>query len=135
MKLAIPILGNNLDSDIDQRFGRCKGFIFINRDNKETTYHENPGFQQSGGAGIATAQFLANENIDTVICGELGPNAFDALFAAEIKIFQVKESISAKQAFEKFKKGKLIEVKAPTGPSHVGMGGGRGQGMGRGRNR
>ena len=135
MKIAIPIIGKSLDSNIDQRFGRCKGFIFVESDTLKGEYHDNPGFSQAGGAGIATAQFLANGNIKVIICGELGPNAFDSLNAAEIKIFQVKETMTAKEAVERLNNGQLKEVESPTGPSHAGMGGGQGRGMGRGRNR
>ena len=133
MKIAITATASNLDADIDPRFGRCQYFIIADPDTMEFETLENSGAAAGGGAGIATAQTLAGKNIETVITGNCGPNAYETLMAAGIKVI-TGVSGKVREAIKSYKSGKLKASSQPNVAGHFGMGGGgmgRGRGMGR----
>ena len=58
---------------------------------------------------VYAAQNIANLDVEAVITGNVGPNAFKTLNAAGIKIFLAnKQTVS--QAIESYKAGQLKEV-------------------------
>lgn len=134
MKIAISSIGPDLDSMIDPRFGRCQYFIFINPESLEFEAVQNISAQAGSGAGIGSAQLVADRGADTVITGNIGPNAAATLQAAGIKVF-LGASGTIKDAIENYKAGKLTAASGPSVEAHAGMGGapGRGRGMGQGR--
>jgi len=67
------------------------------------------------------------------LTGHCGPNAFDVLAAAGIKVF-TNVTGSVREAVAAYQTGTLQAVSAPDAGAHAGMGGGgRGGGRGRGR--
>ena len=147
MKIAISAAGENLDALLDPRFGRCQYFIFVEPDSMEFETIPNDSANAMGGAGIQAAQNVANMKAEVVLTGNMGPNAFQTLSAAGIKII-TNVSGTVKDAVEKYKAGELKETAVPNATSHSGMGGnggrsgggrvmghggGRGSGRGQGR--
>jgi len=120
MKIAISASGKNMDSLLDVRFGRCEYFQIHDSESKEVIVIENKGLTCSGGAGIVAAQQLIDENINIIITGNLGPNAFEIIEKAEIKPYKC-ENISIQSVLEKFKSNELEEITL-AGPVHNGMG-------------
>lgn len=84
MILVISAQEPTLDSPKDDRFGRCKWLIKFNTETNEWHAFENPGANQSGGAGVAAAQFVVDQKVDVVISGDFGPHAAKAFLAATI---------------------------------------------------
>lgn len=118
MKIAISSTGNTLESTIDQRFGRAAGFIIIDPDSMEFSYVENSqNLNSPSGAGIQTAQKIADLKVDAVLTGNCGPKAFSALKAAGIKVYLAPES-SITQCVEQFKEKKLSLAESPNAQSH-----------------
>ncbi len=133
MKIAISTLAPNLDADIDPRFGRCRYFVVVDPDTMKFDTIENSNAAAGGGAGIATAQTLSGKGIETVITGNCGPNAYEALMAANIKVV-TNASGKVRDAVQNYKSGKLNASSKPNVAPHFGTGGrGMGGGMGRGR--
>jgi predicted Fe-Mo cluster-binding NifX family protein len=96
---------------------------------------ENPNIGASGGAGIQSAQLVANKGVEAIITGQVGPNAFTTLQAAGMKIL-VGASGKVCDVLEKYRKGQLTSyAQGPTAKAHAGMGMGGGMGMGRGMGR
>ena len=120
MKIGITSTGENLDANVDQRFGRCKYFLIVDTDSMEFEVLSNENAMASGGAGIQTAQTIANKGVRSIVTGNVGPNAFQTLSAAGIKVF-TGASGTIKESIEKFKKGELKETEAPNVGSHSGM--------------
>lgn len=120
MNIAISSTGKTLDSTLDVRFGRCEYFIIYDKKNEKIKALENRGQLSGGGAGIAAAQQIIDEKVDAIITGKLGPNAFELISRARIKVYSC-GSIPVKTAIEKCQSGELAELKE-AGPSHNGMG-------------
>lgn len=136
MKAAICSMGTTLDSPMDPRFGRCASFVVVDTDTMEFTADTNPGAMMRQGAGIQSAQMLSGRGIEAVVAGNFGPNAYQVLSAAGIRIF-IGAGGTVRQAVEQLIAGALREVTAPTVAAHYGMGQGMSQGRGtrRGRGR
>jgi len=140
MKVAVSSNGNNLDAQLDPRFGRCAIFLVVNPDDMSFEAFNNESAAQGGGAGIQAAQFLASQGVEAVITGNCGPNAVQTLSAAGVDLF-AGQAGTVKEVVEKFKKGNLRPTSDATVNSHFGMGsgadfragGGMGRGMGGGR--
>jgi predicted Fe-Mo cluster-binding NifX family protein len=127
MKIAISSTGEDLDSHVDPRFGRCQYFIFVDPETMGFEILENEGLMASGGAGVQAAQSIIQNGANVLITGNLGPNAASAPSASGIKVYLVSGG-TVREATESFKAGNLHEISGPTVPPHFGMGGGRGMG-------
>jgi len=119
---VITATKDDLEAPIDPRFGRCQYFIVVDSDTLEYNAKENNQKNATGGAGVQAAQTVAQTQADAVITGSVGPNAFQTLQAANIKIF-TGASGTVKNAIDDFKKGALQETNTSTVQSHHGMGG------------
>ncbi len=121
MKIGITSMGENLDANIDQRFGRCRYFIIVDTESMEFETLSNENVMASGGAGVQAAQTIANKGIEAIITGNVGPNAFQTLSAAGIRIY-TGASGTVREVIEKYKKGEFEETENPNVGSHSGMG-------------
>ena len=122
MKICVTSIGDNIDSDVDPRFGRCKYFLIIDTGSMKVKSISNKSMMASGGAGIKAAQMVANAGAETVITGNIGPNAFQTLKAAGIKIITGANG-KIKDFVERYNNGELKEEDSPSVGSHFGLGG------------
>jgi len=108
MILIISAQQPSLEGPTDDRFGRSPWLIRIDTDTNQWEAFENPGASQSGGAGVAAAQFVIDQKASVVISGDFGPNAANAFRAAniEMRLF-TKEVLTVKDAVDRFKQGLL----------------------------
>lgn len=120
MKIAVSAQGKTLESEIDPRFGRCNYFLFIDTDTMEFEAIANEAGQAMGGAGVRAAQLVADKRVEAVITGNCGPNAFQTLKAAGIKVFTGAQGM-VKTAIEKYKTRELNESTDSTVPPHFGI--------------
>jgi predicted Fe-Mo cluster-binding NifX family protein len=75
MKVAVSANGNNLESTIDQRFGRCRYFLIVETDDMRHAVVENIYADLSTGAGIQAAGLIESKGVEAVITGNCGPKA------------------------------------------------------------
>jgi predicted Fe-Mo cluster-binding NifX family protein len=148
VKVAVSSSGATIDSEVDPRFGRCQYFIIVNTETMDFEAIDNPNIMAMGGAGIQSAQLVANKGAEVVLTGNCGPNAFQTFAAAGVKVI-VGVVGTVRDAVERFKRGELQSTGQPSVASHFGVGGGPGMfpgpgggfgmggggGMGRGRGR
>ena len=127
MKIAVSSTGTDLNAQVDPRFGRCQYFIVVDLDTLEFEVLENSGAMSGGGAGIATGQFIAGKGVGAILTGNCGPNAFNVLEAAGIKVM-TGVSGTVQDAVERYKSGKYQASSQANVAPHSGMG--RGGGMG-----
>jgi predicted Fe-Mo cluster-binding NifX family protein len=148
MKIAVSASGQDLDAQIDQRFGRCEYFLIVDTDTMETQVFPNDTRNQTSGAGVQAAGFVIDKGARAVLTGSCGPKAMDVFDAQGIPV-HTGHAGSIRQAVEAFKTG-APEASGPsttgrntpcpssgTGPvgGGRGVGGGGGQGMGGGGGR
>ncbi len=124
MKIAISTSGASIDAPYDPRFGRAAQFCIIDEKSEDWEAIPNPAINASGGAGVQAAQFIAGKGANIVISGAFGPNAFDTLDAAGIKMYRapVGENLTVSDLLKAFKEQQLEQAQAP---SHGGHHGGR----------
>ncbi len=120
MKVLISTAAPDIGASIDPRFGRAASFLVVDTETGEWQALDNPALHSSGGAGIQAAQIASLNGCAAVISGEFGPNAFDALHAADIKMYQFGSAGSVEETLKRFKAGQLQQVGQPTSPGHHG---------------
>jgi len=146
MKIAVTSVGPSLDDQVEPRFGRCTYFLIIDPETMELETLKNPNIAAGGGAGIQSAQLMAERGVQAVLTGNCGPNAFQVFNASGIQVI-VGISGPVRQAVEQFKAGAFTEASQANVESRFGTGagdqgyqtvplqgsGGYGTGMGGGR--
>ena len=135
MNVAVTSMGNSLDSEVSSVFGRCPYFMIVSVENGEVTGDspvENPA-KNDRGSGIKAAQFIANNEVEVLISGSVGPNAFDILKQVGIKVYKLKPG-TVRDNLKLLDENQLEEITMPVtgGPGAGGRGMGRG-GMGQRR--
>ena len=124
MKIAISSSGTDQSAQVDPRFGRCQYFIIVDTDSGKTEAIPNAAQSAGGGAGIQAAQTIADQGAETVLTGNVGPNAHRALQAAQIAVVTgVSGTVS--EALKTFQEGKVQATENPTVRPHFGMSGPR----------
>lgn len=91
MKIAITSEGNNLESRLDGRFGRCAFLAIYDTDTKSTDFFENPAKDASDGAGPKAVEFIASKGVKKVVAGEFGGKAKAILERLNIEVQQEKD--------------------------------------------
>ena len=127
MKIAVSSSGTDQNAQVDPRFGRCRYFIIIDTESGKTEAVSNAAQTAGGGAGIQAAQTVADHGAETVLTGNVGPNAHRALQAAEIAVITgVSGTVS--DVLQAFRDGKYETTESPTVEPHFGMSGPRDRG-------
>ena len=119
MKICITAQGDNLDAQVDPRFGRCSYFVIADTETLEFEAVENPSMSAMGGAGVQSGQLMSSKNVKAVLTGNVGPNAFATLQAAGIEVI-TGVSGSIKEVIEKYKNGEFKPRSGPSVDSHFG---------------
>jgi predicted Fe-Mo cluster-binding NifX family protein len=132
VKIGVSSSGNNMEALVDPRFGRCPYFVLVDSESMQFEAVPNLAATSGSGAGIQAAQTITSKQVQVLITGNVGPNALQALSAAEITVI-TGASGKVREVIEKYKKGLLSETREPTGRVHFGMGAGRGHGRRRGQ--
>lgn len=110
MRIAITSQGKELSGEVDLRFGRAKYLLIFDTETGDFEVHDNElNLNALQGAGIQTGQNIANLDVEAVITGNVGPNAFKTLNAADIKIF-LSEKQTVQNSINLLKDGKLKQV-------------------------
>jgi len=140
MKIAVTATGPDLDAPVDPRFGRSQYILIVEPDTLAFEAVQNPNVMAMSGAGIQSAQLIANYGAEVVLSGNYGPNAAQTLNAIGIQMIPGVMG-TVREAVEQFKRGELQPTNQATVPPYFGVGGapdvggapGMGGGMGRGR--
>ena len=120
MEICVTAQGDNLDAQVDPRFGRCQYFIFADTETEEFEAIQNPNISAMGGAGVQSGQLVAGKNVKAVLTGNVGPNAFQTLQAGGVEVI-AGVSGSVKEAIEKYKKEGFKPTQGPSVGSKFGM--------------
>ncbi len=110
MKIVFSSTGKNWDDNVDERFGRAKGYVLYDEGTDQLSWLSNDeNVDGAHGAGIKAAQLVLNTGAAILITGKVGPKAHDILKKTQIKIYKA-ENISLRQAYKNFQEGLLPEI-------------------------
>jgi len=118
MKILVTAKGKQISDEVDPRFGRARFFILVDTETNETTAHDNSqNLNATQGAGIQAAQGVVRLGAEAVISGNVGPNAYQTLNTAGIKVYLCHQT-TVDEAVRKFKAGELKEVASANVQGH-----------------
>jgi predicted Fe-Mo cluster-binding NifX family protein len=116
MRVAISAREDDIDSLVEQRFGRARWFIVADTDAEDWEAHDNGEKVSAGhGAGVQAASDVVRLGVSAVITGDIGPNAFRVLSAAHVGAYAV-GTVSVREALAALRAGELREVSRATVP-------------------
>ncbi|MGM0381702.1 MAG: NifB/NifX family molybdenum-iron cluster-binding protein [bacterium] len=116
MKIALSTGGNDLEGRVSPVFGRCQNFLMAEIENEELAgweLEDNPGRDQTRGAGSAASQMLAEQSVDAVITGKVGSTSIMALDQLGINVYESAGG-TISENIDKFISGELKEINEPT---------------------
>jgi len=112
--IAISAEGPSLTDRVDSRFGRAAGFVVVDLNSMSTRYLDNGQSQaMAHGAGIQTAERIADAGAGVLLTGIVGPKAFQALDAAGIKMGLSLVGMTVGEAVDRYKAGKVPFADGP----------------------
>lgn len=110
MKIAFTTSGDNLEAALNPTFGRTPKFLIYDLETNDfTTIDNNQNLNAPQGAGIQSAQTIANSGAQCLISGHCGPKAFRVLSVAGVKIYYC-DAPSIGAALALYRDGKLTEA-------------------------
>lgn len=109
MIVALCSTGQDMDAELDSRFGRCSNFVFFDTEKRDFLSETNTAKEASGGAGAMAVQQLVNHGAGVLIAPEVGPQAMDALVAMNIPVFKQGDQKTGTKVIEAWEKHRLEE--------------------------
>ena len=120
MKLLITSRGEELGSQIDERFGRGAYFAIVDTDTMEIVVEKNEAAGSSGGAGIQAAQRVIDLGVEALATGNLGPKAAQVIGASGIRVY-LGSSGTVEEVALKIKNGEMEQSRGPSVGQKHGM--------------
>ena len=110
MKIAISATGDDMSANVDRRFGRCPWFLFVDTETAKCESVENKSADAASGAGTSCAQLVLEREVDAIISGQVGPNAYEVLKQGGVEIFIASQDMTVQGAIDKFKNNELKKM-------------------------
>ncbi len=110
MRVAVSATGSDLNTTVDRRFGRCPWFLFVDAESLQYDAIENKNADDASGAGTACAQLVLEKDVNAVITGQIGPNAFEVLKQGGVKIFLAPDGMVVREALTRHQNGELRQM-------------------------
>ena len=108
LKIAITSLGQDLNSQIDPRFGRAAYILIVDTvHNGVEAIDNSENINAFKGAGIQAAAMVSRKGAEVLLTGYCGPNAYKTLQAAGVKVVN-DVSGTVKDAVEALMEGNLL---------------------------
>jgi len=121
MTIAISTTGPNLDAEVEPRFGRCPYFLIVDPETMHYEAIDNASAGAAVGAGISAAQMMVEKGVESILTGNCGPNAYQVLMTAGIKVFTGTNG-KVRDAIQSYQSGQLQATSQPTVSGHRGIG-------------
>jgi predicted Fe-Mo cluster-binding NifX family protein len=118
MHIIVTSQGENLEAEVDSRFGRASKFLLVDTETMTFKVIDNAkSLNLPQGAGIQAAQNVIPHKPDVVLTGNCGPKAFKTLEAANVDVvLGVKGKI--KDAIQDYLDGKYQPAKESNVDAH-----------------
>lgn len=109
MLIAISIKKPDQSSELSDAFGRSEYFLIYDSIKDTSEFTVNPFSSELGGAGIQSARFLIEKNIEAIITTYIGLNTLRFFKSLQIKVYQGTDH-NADEAIKLFAENKLEEI-------------------------
>lgn len=109
-RIAVAVSTPALDAEAGARFGRALFLVLIDPATMAWEAVDNPGTQGGGGAGMRAARLLRGRQVDSVVAGEFGPNAREALRAGGIAVHLSGGGETAREAANRVARGEVYRA-------------------------
>ena len=119
MIIAVSSSDGLVDSPFSPRFGRCVYFVLFDTSANAWDTIENPARNAEGGSGTRVVQFLTDLDVDVLVSGRYGPNAFSAIQAAGLTAY-LADSGSPRELVDRVQTGELSRLAHPSGRGYHG---------------
>lgn len=104
MKIAVPSLGETLESFVSRTFGRSPFIIIYDSETGKDNFHINKGMRVQDGSGLKAVEIILKNNVDVLLTKEIGHKAYSALMEKHIDIRLLKSDDTVKSVVTKFLK-------------------------------
>lgn len=102
MKIAIP---TNDNLTVAEHFGRCEFYVCFDKMGERIGKFKNTS-SHMGGVGLPP-EVLNNNQVDVLLCKDIGTNAIRLCVEAKIEVYKDKNASTLEKIVEDFKIGKL----------------------------
>lgn len=110
--ISVCSAGDQPDSLVDGRFGRCPYVVVWNRNNGCQMAVDNASMEMGHGAGTGTAQIVLAQQSGVVLTSKIGPRAFAVLNRAGVEIYAVQDGMTVREAVQCYEDGALPRLEA-----------------------
>lgn len=118
MNIAVTAMGDSLESEVDQRFGRAHRFVVVDDESNLIRVIDNSSsVDLPSGAGVQTSSRLVEAGVKAVLTGHCGPRAFQVMDAAGIEIY-IGASGTVADAVARYRRGELAKANSPDVAGH-----------------
>ncbi len=119
MKVAVTAQGSGLDSPVEARFGRARGFVMFDTEGEGVEYLENSvSLSSAQGAGIQAAKRVIDGGAAALVAPNVGPKAFGVLSASGVEVYACDAEAVVKDVIDRFRRGLLVKVDGPNVEGH-----------------
>ncbi|MBS3795428.1 MAG: hypothetical protein KGY80_11045, partial [Candidatus Thorarchaeota archaeon] len=117
-RIGIPVSQRKgLDSEVSPHFARAPYFAIVGIGEEEiesTKFVKNPGQELERRKGIKAVEALESEEVDTMICGEVGEGPYELLTAKAVKLLRAPSGDNTLQSvLDMFLSGNLEKIQGP----------------------
>jgi predicted Fe-Mo cluster-binding NifX family protein len=118
MKIAITAKGQDIDAEVDPRFGRARFIVIVDENGNVLEALDNSSnVNAMRGAGIQAGKMLSDKKVDVLMTGYCGPNAFRALSAAGIQVV-MEQSGTVREALARLNRNEVEYANNPNVEAH-----------------
>lgn len=107
MKIAVSADGKELDSFLDQSFGRCPYFVVVETEDMSFDSIDNRKAALCDGAGVQSVDLVISKGVSVVITGNCSSKSVQKLSEVSVEII-IGVMGTVRQVVEMYKKGVLL---------------------------
>jgi len=104
MRIAVPSMGEEKESDLSSTLGRCRFIIVYDSDSRKYSSVPNPGNSLMDGSGIKAVEVITKSHADILLTKGIGVKAYSALAREHITVLLINAVSSVDEAVKNYLK-------------------------------